>query len=268
MSQTSPIQSPRPSALSFRKVSVRLARGKLLLDRVTLDFPGPGLYGIVGPNGAGKSSLVRTAIGLLKAASGTVAIGGRPLAEWPNDALAAHVGYVPQQTVSYWNLSVAEMLHLRVARVSPELIEQCQLGHLLERRFTTLSGGEQARVAIARALAHRPQILFADEPAAHLDMPHQHMLLRLMREFAQTRTVLVVLHDLHLASRYCDRVALLAGGRLLAFDRPAQIFRPAVLNPVYGAPIVTAKSNGWRFYTVSDAARDASDPGAERQAER
>ena len=245
------MSAPLPM-LSFRNVSVHVDRTKALLHDITLDFAAPGLYGIIGPNGAGKSSLVRTTIGLLKASSGEIILGGRPLSRWPARELAAHIGYVPQQILSYWNLSVAEMLHLRVATIPGELIERCQIAHLLERRFATLSGGEQARVAIARALAHQPRIVFADEPAAHLDMPHQHLILRLLREYAASQTVLVVLHDLHLASRYCDRVALFSAGRLIAADRPEHVLLPPVLGPVYGMPVARATVDGWQFYTVRD----------------
>lgn len=245
------MSAPSPM-LVFRNVSVRTNRNKLLLDGINLDIPGPGLYGIIGPNGAGKSSLVRTAIGLLKTSAGEVILDARPLSRWSAHALAAHIGYVPQQILSYWNLSVAEMLHLRVAEIPGELIERCQIGHLLERRFATLSGGEQARVAVARALAHRPRIVFADEPAAHLDMPHQHLVLRLLREYARTQTVLIVLHDLHLASRYCDRLALFAGGRLIAADTPARVLTPEILDPVYGVATIRARIDGWTFYTVRD----------------
>lgn len=240
--------------LSFRNVSVRAHRDKLLLDSVSLDFAGTGLHGIIGPNGAGKSSLVRTAIGLLKISSGEVLLGQRPLSRWPARELAAHIGYVPQQIFSYWNLSVAEMLRLRVDKIPNDLIERCQIGALLDRRFTTLSGGEQARVAIARALAHRPRIVFADEPAAHLDMPHQHLILRLLREYAAMHTVLVVLHDLHLASRYCDRIALFSSGRLIAADTPVNALKPEVIDPVYGVATTLARIDGWAFYTVSDDA--------------
>ena len=245
------MSAPSPM-LVFRNVSVRTNRNKLLLDGINLDIPGQGLYGIIGPNGAGKSSLVRTAIGLLKTSAGEVILDARPLSRWSARALVAHIGYVPQQILSYWNLSVAEMLHLRVAEISGELIERCQIGHLLERRFATLSGGEQARVAVARALAHRPRIVFADEPAAHLDMPHQHLVLRLLREYARTQTVLIVLHDLHLASRYCDRLALFAGGKLVASDTPARVLTPEILDPVYGVSTIQAHVDGWTFYTVRD----------------
>lgn len=242
------------SMLSFRNVSVRANRNKLLLNGVNLDFADTGLHGIIGPNGAGKSSLVRTAIGLLKASSGEVILGGRTLSRWPARELAAHIGYVPQQIFSYWNLSVAEMLRLRVDKIPGDLIERCQIGALLERRFATLSGGEQARVAIARALAHQPRIVFADEPAAHLDMPHQHLILRLLREYAAKQTVLVVLHDLHLASRYCDRVALFTGGKLVAADTPVRALKQETLDLVYGVATTQAHVGDWTFYTVSDAA--------------
>lgn len=251
------------SALSFRDLTVQASNGKTLLDRLSLDLEGPGLYGIVGANGAGKSTLVRAAIGLLPAASGEILIGGRALRQWSGPALAAHVGYMPQQMISYWDLSVGEMLQLGNARLSSDLLERCQIADLLRQPFSTLSGGEQARVSVARALMHQPHLVFSDEPAAHLDMPHQHTILRLLKEFAQSRTVLVVLHDLHLASRYCEQITLLAKGRLVATGTPEAILTPQNLKRAYGVEVARFPADDWSFYSIADS----PPPGPSRQGE-
>jgi ABC-type cobalamin/Fe3+-siderophores transport system ATPase subunit len=240
------------TALSFRDLTVLAGHDKQLLGGVTLDFDGPGLYGVIGPNGAGKSTLIRAAIGLLHASSGEVLINDRPLRSWSGRALAAHIGYMPQQMISYWDLRVREMLQLRKCNISAELLERCQITDLLEQPFSTLSGGEQARVSVARSLIHQPQLVFADEPAAHLDMPHQHTILQLLKEYAAARTVVVVLHDLHLASRYCDHIALLSKGKVLAAGTPENILTPQNLKRSYGVDVARIAANGWSFYSVTD----------------
>lgn len=240
------------AALSFRRLSVHVGEHTRLLNDVTLDFAGPGLYGVIGPNGAGKSTLIRTALGLLRPSQGGVWIDMRPLSGWKARDLAAHIGYMPQKMTSHWDLSVRELLLLHCRRIPDELLERCGLHAFLDHRFSTLSGGEQARVGLARALIHRPSLVFADEPAAHLDMPHQHHMLRLLKAYAMSRTVLVVLHDLHLASRYCDRIALLSGGALAAFGPPKAVLSPKNLARAYGAEIAQVVVDPWDFFSVQE----------------
>ncbi len=235
-------------ALAFEEVGVCVGR-RLLLDGVSLAVPERGLLGIVGPNGSGKTTLLRAALGLMPLSAGRVLLRGRPLRQWPAREFARHIGYVAQQGASHWDLSVTELLKLNAPALSPALVERCELGPLLARRFATLSGGEKARVSVARALAHSPALLLADEPAAHLDIPHHHRLMALLRETAAQRAVVVVLHDLHVASAWCERLALVSGGRLLAHGAPADVLTPALLSSAYGAPVASHAVGGLRFFT-------------------
>ncbi|MFM9923215.1 ABC transporter ATP-binding protein [Variovorax sp. H27-G14] len=235
-------------ALAFEDVGVCVGR-RLLLDGVSMAVPERGLLGIVGPNGSGKTTLLRAALGLMPLSAGRVLLRGRPLQQWPAREFARHIGYVAQQGASHWDLSVTELLKLNAPALSPALVERCELGPLLTRRFATLSGGEKARVSVARALAHSPALLLADEPAAHLDIPHHHRLMALLRETAMQRAVVVVLHDLHVASAWCERLALVSGGRLLAHGAPAEVLTPALLSSAYGAPIASHDVGALRFFT-------------------
>ena len=240
------------AALAFEGVSVGVSAAgvrRLLLDGVSLAIPERGLLGIVGPNGSGKTTLLRTALGLTPLASGRVLLRGRALKDWPAREFARHIGYVAQQGASHWDLSVNEMLRLNARTLSAELVERCELAPLLSRRFATLSGGEKARVSVARALAHDPALLLADEPAAHLDIPHHHRLMAMLRETAAQRAVVVVLHDLHVASAWCERLALFSGGRLLAHGTPAEVLTPGLLSAAYGAPIASHEVGALRFFT-------------------
>jgi iron complex transport system ATP-binding protein len=242
-------------ALTFEGVSVS-AGTRRLLDGVDLAIPARGLVGIVGPNGSGKTSLLRTALGLLPCASGRVLINGRALAAWPARELARHVGYMAQQAASHWDLSARELLRLQAPELPSALLQRCELVPLLDRRVTTLSGGEKARVGVARALAHGPRLLLADEPAAHLDIPHHHRLMALLKESSRDRAVVLVLHDLHVASLYCDQLAMMAEGRLVARGTPAQVLTPERLAQAYGEPVTTHAVRGLHFFTGAQAAEE------------
>lgn len=242
-------------ALTFEGVSVSVGTRRLL-DGVDLAIPARGLVGIVGPNGSGKTSLLRTALGLLPCASGRVQINGRALADWPTRELARHVGYMAQQAASHWDLSARELLQLQAPELPSALLQRCELVPLLDRRVATLSGGEKARVGVARALAHGPRLLLADEPAAHLDIPHHHRLMALLKESSRDRAVVLVLHDLHVASLYCDQLAMMAEGRLVARGTPAQVLTPECLAQAYGEPVTTHAVRGLHFFTGAQAAEE------------
>ncbi len=235
-------------ALAFAGVHVAVS-ARRLLHGVELAVPARGLTGIIGPNGSGKTSLLRTALGLLPCTAGRVHVAGRALADWPSRALARHVGYMAQQSSSHWDLSVGELLRLQGPAPSDALLERCDVAPLLRRRLATLSGGERARVGVARALAHGPALLLADEPAAHLDIPHHHRLMALLRASAQERAVVVVLHDLHAAALYCDRLVLMADGRVLAHGAPDEVLAPDRLTRAYGARLDMHAVGALRFFT-------------------
>jgi len=237
--------------LSFEGVDVR-AGTRLLLSGVSLAVPRRGLFGLVGPNGAGKSTLVRAALALQPVARGQVRVDGRPLKAWKPRELARVVGYVPQHIHSHWDLTVQELLQLTLAPASEQLLQDFELGPLLARRFNTLSGGEQARAAVARAMAHQPALLLADEPSAHLDLPHQHALMRQLQACAKQAAVLIVLHDLHLAARYCDQVAVLAQGQLMAHGAPAVVLGNETLARAYASPLQRLLSGGLSFFTMPE----------------
>jgi ABC-type cobalamin/Fe3+-siderophores transport system ATPase subunit len=242
-------QSNAPPVLSFSDVEVRVGT-RALLSSLTLDVPCRGLFGLVGPNGAGKSTLVRAALGLQALSRGEVRLRDRRLQDWRPRELAHQVGYVPQHIHSHWDLTVRELLQLGLAPPSAELLQDFELEGLLARRFKTLSGGEQARAAIARAMAHGPALLLADEPAAHLDLPHQHALMRLLQACASRSAVVIVLHDLHLAARYCDHVAVLSHGRLLRHGSPKGVLDDATLAQAYERPLQRISTSAQSFFTV------------------
>jgi len=245
------------AALSFADVQVRFKTGKdevRALDGISTAIQPGAVSCIVGPNGAGKTSLLRVAAGLLALDSGTCTVSGRALSDWPRDALARRVAYLPQGGTVDWPLparavvSLGRMPHgaalFRLSSIDKEAVERAlvraDVVQFAARRVDQLSAGERARVLLARALATEADVLLADEPAAHLDPAHQLRLMMLLRQEARRGVaVLLTLHELSLAAR-CDRVLVLDRGRLAADGPPSEALSDAVLADVFNVGAVRA----------------------------
>ncbi|WP_414943721.1 ABC transporter ATP-binding protein [Amycolatopsis sp. cmx-11-32] len=206
--------------------------GKRIVREVDLVVEPGETVGMIGPNGSGKSSLLRCLAGLRAPTAGSVHYDGVDISTWPVRTRARHAAFVEQSAETESDLCVAEVAMLgRTAYRSrwraPDAtdraivmaaLDRLDLGTLADRPWKQLSGGERQRAHLARALAQRPSALLLDEPTNHLDIRHQ---LELMDLVAGTeQTVVIVLHDLTLAARYCDRLVLLRDGTIVA-DGPA-----------------------------------------------
>jgi iron complex transport system ATP-binding protein len=244
----SEVGSTGQPSLAFEDVRVELGTREILRD-VTLAL-GPGeVLGLAGPNGAGKTALLRVACGVLRPQAGRVAVGGRPLASFSRRELARQLAVVPQNTQVAFPFTVAEVVlmgrspHLGAWSFAPladlalarEAMAWVGVEELADRSILELSGGERQLVLIARALAQAPRALLLDEPTSHLDLQHRIRVLERVREFVRSgRSALIVSHDLVLAASGCDRLALLAHGRLLAVGEPAAVLTPDNLRRAYG----------------------------------
>jgi iron complex transport system ATP-binding protein len=228
--------------LEMTGVAVRRGRREVLAD-VSLNLAAGEVLGLVGPNGAGKTTLIRAALGLQPLAAGEVKLSGRPLAALGERQRAAFAGYLPQERRVAWNMPAWRIAALGAAGRSPAqghavasaCLAELEIGALAERGVLDMSGGERARVLLARLLATGAPLLIADEPAAGLDPDAQFLALeRLRARSAAGAGVVVTLHDLTLAARSCDRLAVLHLGRLVAVGTPAEALTPAVLAEVFG----------------------------------
>lgn len=208
--------------------------GRLVVDGVSLALRGGERAAIVGPNGAGKSTLLQLLAGLRRPDEGEVRLRARALDTWPARARAAEIAWLGQHAEAEGEIAAQEVVMLgrlphlglfgtpgasdRAAVVSAMQLTDCAA--LAGRRLNALSGGERQRVLLARALAVQAPLLLLDEPTTHLDAPHQGALMRALSAHAAAGgSVLAVLHDLSLALA-CERVLVLAGGRLLADGAP------------------------------------------------
>ncbi|MGH3612443.1 MAG: ABC transporter ATP-binding protein [Pseudonocardia sp.] len=230
--------------ISVEDVSVAYD-GSVVVDGVRLTVGARQVVGLIGPNGSGKTSLLRTVFTALRPHAGLVRIDDDPAMSLTPGELARRVGVVTQDGAADLPVTVAEMALLGRSPhrgslqryttddhvIAAAALRRVGVRHLAERAFATLSGGEKQRVLIARTLAQEADHLLLDEPTNHLDIGYQHEVLQLVRTLAVS--TLVVLHDLNLAARYCDRLVLLDRGRVVCAGAPEDVLTPEVLQPVY-----------------------------------
>ena len=235
----------------YREGDPVVGRGRPL----SLEVESGSMVGLIGPNGSGKSTLLRVLARLHKPASGRVILGDRDLAAMGGNELARTVAVVHQnpplpsdisvqQLVShgrYPHIGFLERLSGAEAHIVDGAIERCDLGHLAHRKVSELSGGERQRAWLAMAVAQQPSIMLLDEPTSALDVAHQLSVLTLLAELNQDRgiTVVIVLHDVNLALRFCDRVVALRGGDPAFDERVAALpdgFE-SLLSDLYGTPV-------------------------------
>jgi len=220
------------------------------LDDVSLSIPTGSFTGLIGPNGCGKSTLLRLLAGIDRPDQGAVRLDGRDVASYTRREYARRVAVVPQETHPAFDYSVMDMVlmgrhphlgpfqlegpsdHAEAARA----LEATHVGHLADRAFTALSGGEKQRVVIAGALAQAGDVLLLDEPTASLDLGAQldvaGLLTRLHRE--RGATTVMATHDLNLAASLCDTLVLLRAGRVLAHGPTHVALTSATVHQLYG----------------------------------
>ncbi|MGC7839876.1 heme ABC transporter ATP-binding protein [Pseudomonas sp. L7] len=228
--------------------------GTEVLHGIDLHLRPGQVLGVLGPNGAGKSSLLGALCGELAPSQGHVLLQGRALAHWPGQERARRLAVLPQVSSLGFAFSVEEVVGLgrlphgsgqqRDREIVEAALKAADAWHLVERSYLALSGGERQRVHLARVLAQlwpgeEGATLLLDEPTSALDPLHQHTTLQAVRSFADRgAAVLVILHDLNLAARYCDAILLLEQGRSHALDTPARVLTPQALKAVFGIDVL------------------------------
>jgi iron complex transport system ATP-binding protein len=244
-----------------------------ILDEVSLELAPGAVTAILGPNGSGKSTLLRTLAGIWTPQAGVVRLEARPLDEWPREAIAQRVSYLPQNTHCDFAFTVEEMVamgrHPHRGRFAPErpedraavdeAIGRCDLEDVRGRTIDRLSGGERQRAAIARCLATGPRVLLLDEPTAHLDIEHALAILSLCRRLADDgASIAIAMHDLGTVVRLADHAALLHQGRLVASGTPRDVLTPARCRAVFAVDTEVLTSADGRPVFVFSQSDDVS----------
>lgn len=223
---------------------------KTLLHPTSIRFNAACIHGLIGHNGSGKSTLLKLLAGQLKASSGRVDFDGRPVASWPQRRFAREIAYLPQHLPPSEHLTALELIQFgrypwqgllgrANARDKAEVdraIELTQTQAYRRQRVDTLSGGERQRVWLAMLLAQNSRFLLLDEPLAALDIAHQVEVLELIQRLSRELGlgIILVLHDINQAARYCDRLVALSGGRVIASGGPVDLMTPERLQYIYG----------------------------------
>ncbi len=238
------------SEIALRAERVGHAFGqRTVLDGVDLEVTRGELLAVVGANGAGKSTLLRLCLGFVPLERGRVTLFGRALESLSRREVARMAAFVPQGQATDFAFTVREMVAMgrtpHTGRFRPEgkadrdaiarALEATELSAMTDRPFAELSGGERQRVLLARAFAQEAPLLVLDEPNANLDVLHAFQLLALLRaRLGEGAAVVAALHDLGLATRFANRIAVLHEGRIEAVGRPADVVTPELLARVFG----------------------------------
>lgn len=237
--------------------------GRDVLHGVSLSFPPGRVLALLGPNGCGKSTLLRAALGLSPKSGGQVLLDGIPLEALSPRERARKASYLPQSR-PVPNITARRMvLHGRFPHLSyprryrradyeaaDRALELADAAGAADRLMGELSGGQRQNVYLAMALAQDAPTLLMDEPTTFLDVGHQLRVIETARRLAREgRAVVLVLHDLPLALRGADDIALLSGGRLAACGTAEEVFSSGRLDQVFGVSLdrVETKS-GWHYY--------------------
>ncbi len=212
------------------------------------------MLGVIGPNGAGKTSLLKLMAGLLRPEEGSVCLRGRDVRNMPPREIARQVAFVPQESHILFPFTVEELVLMgrfvhqsgwgwesaTDLRIAHHVMRIMEVEHLVQRTFQALSGGERHRVMIARALAQDASLLLLDEPTAFLDLKHQIDIYDILKGLNRERhvTVILVSHDVNLASQHCDRLMLLHEGQSFRTGPPRDVLTVEHLRRVYGCEVL------------------------------
>lgn len=239
------------SFITANRLNLTLDNGKKLLSDVSFQLAKYQTLGIVGPNGAGKSSLIHCLLGLTPSCSAQIEIEGKALSHFNEKARARLISAVMQEIPSDIYLTVEEVIesgrtpyrhwlwgHDNEAKSQVDAaIDKLKLSQLRHQSFHTLSGGEKKRVLIARALAQNTQVLILDEPANHLDIQHQIELMYLLQSLPIT--LIISLHDLQLAARFCDKLLVLNQGKVVKQGSASKVLTQSLFAEVFNVKAST-----------------------------
>ncbi len=228
-----------------------------VLEDISINFKEGKLYGVIGPNSSGKTTLLKVLYGILKPNYGNVIIDNYNLRKLSILEIAKKIAVVNQSNPLDFDFTVKEIVMMgryahigRFSQISSddkkiinEIFEQFNLTNIQTRSFNELSGGEQQNVIIARAIAQNSKIILLDEPTNHLDIKYKLEFMDMLKRYVEKRlNIIIVLHDLNLATEYCDKLILLNNGRIVAYGNPEEIITKKNIKSVYKIDVLIRKN--------------------------
>jgi iron complex transport system ATP-binding protein len=239
--------------LQVKNLSGGYHSNKNVVHNISFTVEHNDFLGIVGPNGCGKSTILKLITKVLAPQSGDSLLNGVNIKKIHLKQLYQTIAMVSQNTSLYFPISVFDFVLMGrtpfLNRLAPESQEDIAIAiealnttetlYLKDNDATRLSSGERQRVFIAKALAQKPIILFLDEPTAHLDIKYQIHILDLLKKLNHTQhlTIVMVMHDLNLASHYCKKLLLISGGRVVSFGTPNEVLTREIIESTYQARV-------------------------------
>lgn len=245
--------------------------GRTLMENLSADFHPGELWAVLGRNGSGKTTLLHALAALLQPQAGRVMLGEKAVSEFPRRILARQMGLLLQEEGSEFWGSVQDYVLLgryphtagtfrfseQDQRIAEDELDAVHLGAVRQRAYASLSGGERQRARVAALFAQQPVIFVLDEPLQHLDLPHQVSLLERLSQQAQQRGAIIImaLHDLIFAARYCSRFLLLHGNGRYSFGARDRTMTAESLSELYGFPLTEVSIAGERLFLPAREAR-------------
>ena len=244
-------------SLNLESISLKLDNRQILKD-VSLEINEGEIVSVIGPNGAGKSTLLNVLTGDINPDSGEIFYDNKQLKQISIQERAFTRSVMSQMQTLVFNFSVKDVIEMgwlqrgnsdfsnNFSMAFKNVTKECNVHNLIHRKFNSLSGGEQRRVHFARTLlqlwrpseSNDPRYLLLDEPTANLDLSSEMLLMNILKKRASLNVgILVILHDLNLASHFADKIAIIKDGEIMAFGEPEKIMEDAFLTSIYEVPI-------------------------------
>ncbi|MCM3625852.1 heme ABC transporter ATP-binding protein [Paenibacillus glycanilyticus] len=234
--------------ISVQRMSKKV-NGRAVLENLSFDLAPGCIHGIIGPNGVGKSTLLQLLSGVMKPSSGEISLAGVNMPDYSRKALARRLAVLQQGGLPPAGFTVRQVVEMGRfpyqnwfgderedhSSLIDFALDSMGLTELSNRQLDQLSGGERQRVALAKVMVQEPEVILLDEPTTYLDIGYQVQLLDTVRQWQRERglTVVAVLHDLNLASLYCDQILVLHQGGIAATGSPAEVLNAALIREVY-----------------------------------
>lgn len=233
--------------IDVEHVSFSYDKRKAILDDVSFSIGRGEVFGVLGPNGTGKTTIIKCINRILKPDAGEIRFDGRSIRTMRQRDIAKIMAYVPQYMSSFFNLTVVEAVMMgrlpyagrrysaEDERIAFEVIEKMNLEPFAFRSIREMSGGERQRVFIARAMAQQPQVIILDEPTSSLDVHNQLFILNTIAQLSRRDgiTIIMTIHDLNLASLFCDTVLMLRDGHVFAMGPTQEVLTEENIHVMY-----------------------------------
>lgn len=237
-----------------------------VLEGINLHLKGPQFVSIIGPNGVGKSTLIHCMNRILTPTVGEVLVNGKNVSEYTLRDLSKIIGYVPYKSSGTFPMNVIDAVLMgrnphakwrttaEDLKVVEETMKKLDIEDLAERNYNELSAGQHQRVLLARGLVQKPSILLLDEPTANLDVKYQLGIARILQKLTREDRIMVIMisHDLNIASKYSDNIILLNDRRIWAIGKPNEVMTSENISSVYGVDCEVMNKDGWPMVILKD----------------